>query len=82
MQCTQEDLLCVCILCLKRVFELLGQRTDAPWGVYLRVHGHQLLEASLKLLQAAYSAEELYRPIWISMESSQSSYSTNVCIII
>ncbi|XP_032421472.1 protein FAM151A isoform X1 [Xiphophorus hellerii] len=62
---------------LQRVFELLGQRTDAPWGVYLRVHGHQLLEASLKLLQAAYSAEELYRPIWISMESSQSSYSTN-----
>uniref|UniRef100_A0A087Y5K9 Protein FAM151A n=1 Tax=Poecilia formosa TaxID=48698 RepID=A0A087Y5K9_POEFO len=51
--------------------------TDAPWGVYLRVHGHQLLEASLKLLQATYSAEELYRPIWISMESSQSSYSTS-----
>ncbi|XP_007578428.2 protein FAM151A [Poecilia formosa] len=62
---------------LQRVCELLGQRTDAPWGVYLRVHGHQLLEASLKLLQATYSAEELYRPIWISMESSQSSYSTN-----
>ncbi|KAM4728029.1 protein FAM151A, partial [Anableps anableps] len=62
---------------LQHVLELLGQRSNAPWGVYLQIHDHQLLEASLKLLRAAYSAEELYRPIWISMESSQSSNNTN-----
>ncbi|MED6281462.1 hypothetical protein CHARACLAT_021862, partial [Characodon lateralis] len=62
---------------LQYVLELLGQRGNAPWGVYLLSHNHQLLEASLKLLQAAYRTEELYRPIWISMESLHSSTSTN-----
>ncbi|XP_015248606.1 PREDICTED: protein FAM151A [Cyprinodon variegatus] len=62
---------------LKKVLELLGQRADAPWGVYLRIHNHQLLERSLNLLQAAYGAEELYRPIWISMEDVDSSNATN-----
>ncbi|XP_038160792.1 protein FAM151A [Cyprinodon tularosa] len=62
---------------LKKVLELLGQRADAPWGVYLRIYNHQLLEPSLNLLQAAYGAEELYRPIWISMEDLDSSNATN-----
>ncbi|KAM4557485.1 protein FAM151A [Fundulus diaphanus] len=62
---------------LQHVLELLGQRANAPWGVYLRVHDDLLLSASLKLLQVAYCAEELYRPIWISMESFQRSNSTN-----
>ncbi|XP_078029028.1 protein FAM151A isoform X2 [Epinephelus lanceolatus] len=56
---------------LQDFLQLLGQRADVPWGVYLRIHTHQLLEASLKLLHSAYNREKLYRPIWISMEDLQ-----------
>lgn len=65
----------------KDVLELLEQNANAPWGVYLRIHTHQLLEASLNLLQSAYSTENLYRPVWISMEGLQSSESTEVCTL-
>ncbi|XP_008303865.1 protein FAM151A-like, partial [Stegastes partitus] len=60
-------------LTLQDVLQLLGQNDDAPWGIYLQIRTHQLLEASLHLLQSSYSAEELYRPVWISMEGLQSS---------
>nr|XP_020483395.2 protein FAM151A-like [Labrus bergylta] len=60
-------------LTLQDVLLLLGQRAEAPWGVYLRICTQQLLEASLKLLHSAYSREELYRPVWISMEGVQSN---------
>ncbi|GLD69905.1 protein FAM151A isoform X1 [Lates japonicus] len=53
---------------LQDVLQLLGQRADVPWGVYLQVHTVQLLEASLTLLHSAYSREKLYRPVWVSME--------------
>ncbi|XP_047444356.1 protein FAM151A isoform X2 [Mugil cephalus] len=64
-------------LMLQDVLQLLEQNAHAPWGVYLRIHTHQLLEASLNLLQSAYSTENLYRPVWISMEGLQSSDSTS-----
>ncbi|XP_041659556.1 protein FAM151A [Cheilinus undulatus] len=60
-------------LTLQDVLLLLGQRADAPWGVHLQILNKQLLDASLKLLHSAYSREELYRPVWISMEGSQNS---------
>ncbi|KAM6989169.1 protein FAM151A [Tautogolabrus adspersus] len=63
-------------LTLKDVLLLLGQRAEAPWGVHLRIRTQQLLEASLKLLHSAYSREELYRPVWISMEVVQSTDNT------
>lgn len=63
---------------LQDVLQLLAQRVDVPWGVHLRIHTQQLLEASLKLLQSAYSREELYRPVWISMEGLQSTGDTKV----
>ncbi|XP_051254929.1 protein FAM151A [Dicentrarchus labrax] len=63
-------------LTLQDVLQLLGQRADVPLGVYLRIHTQQLLEASLKLLHSAYSREELYRPVWISMEGLQSTDNT------
>ncbi|KAK5859370.1 hypothetical protein PBY51_020930 [Eleginops maclovinus] len=59
-------------LTLEELLELLGQRAEAPWGVYLRIHSQQLLEASLTLLHSAYSEEKLYRPVWISREGSHS----------
>ncbi|KAI3375358.1 hypothetical protein L3Q82_021851 [Scortum barcoo] len=61
---------------LQNVLQLLGQRADVPWGVYLRIHTQQLLEASLTLLDSAYSRDKLYRPVWISMEALQSTDST------
>nr|XP_046264366.1 protein FAM151A [Scatophagus argus] len=61
---------------LEDILQLLGQRADVPWGVHLRIQTQQLLEASLKLLHSAYSREELYRPVWISMEGSQSTDNT------
>ncbi|XP_034558844.1 protein FAM151A [Notolabrus celidotus] len=64
------------VLTLQDVLQLLGQRADAPWGVYLQIRTQQLLEASLELLHSAYSREELYRPIWISMEGLQSTDDT------
>ncbi|XP_042352876.1 protein FAM151A [Plectropomus leopardus] len=60
-------------LTLQDFLQLLGQRDDAPWGINLRIHTQQLLEASLKLLSSAYSTEKLYRPVWISMEGLQST---------
>ncbi|XP_070774981.1 protein FAM151A [Enoplosus armatus] len=63
-------------LALQDVLQLLGQRADAPWGLHLRIHTQQLLEASLELLQSAYSREELYRPVWVSMEGLQSANGT------
>lgn len=68
-------------MCLQDVLQVLGQRADVPWGVHLRIPTLQLLEASLRLLHSAYSREELYRPVWISMEGSQSTDSTNVCFL-
>ncbi|XP_073347498.1 protein FAM151A [Pagrus major] len=64
-------------LTLQEVLQVLGQRADVLWGVHLRIHTQQLLEASLRLLHSAYSREELYRPVWISMEGSQSTDSTD-----
>lgn len=64
-------------LTLQDVLQVLGQKADVPWGVHLRIPTLQLLEASLRLLHSAYSREELYRPVWISMEGSQSADSTN-----
>nr|XP_020475251.1 protein FAM151A isoform X2 [Monopterus albus] len=61
-------------LTLQDVLQLLGQNAEAAWGVYLRVHTLQLLEASLRLLHSAYSREMLYRPVWISMEGLQNSH--------
>lgn len=66
-------------MCLQDILELLEQRPDAPWGVHLRIHTQQLLEASLKLLDSAYSREKLYRPVWISMEGLQTTDTTKVC---
>ncbi|XP_075340392.1 protein FAM151A [Odontesthes bonariensis] len=60
-------------LTLQHVLHLLGWNAHARWGVYLRVHMNQLLEASLKLLHSAYTAGKLYRPVWISLEDLQSS---------
>lgn len=67
-------------LTLQDVIQTLGQTADTSWGVYLRVHSQQLLGASLNLLQSAYRADELYRPVWISMEGLQSSDSTAVFV--
>lgn len=53
---------------LQVLLQLLGQRPGAPWGVYLKIQTQQLLEASLKLLSSAHNVEELYRPVWISVE--------------
>ncbi|XP_059199917.1 protein FAM151A [Centropristis striata] len=61
---------------LQDFLHLLEQRADLPWGVYLQIHTQQLLEASLELLQSAYSREKLYRPVWISTEDLQSTDST------
>ncbi|XP_068594332.1 protein FAM151A [Cebidichthys violaceus] len=61
---------------LQDILLLLGQRADVRFGVLLRVHTQQLLEASLKLLHSAYSREQLYRPVWVSMEASQSTDDT------
>ncbi|XP_038574872.1 protein FAM151A isoform X1 [Micropterus salmoides] len=63
-------------LTLQDVLQLLGKRADVPWGVHLRIHTQQLLEASLELLHSAYSREKLYRPVWISMEGLQSTDNT------
>ncbi|KAM7378747.1 hypothetical protein PAMP_004346 [Pampus punctatissimus] len=60
------------ILTLQDVLQLLG-RTAERWGVYLQVQNQQLLEASLQLLHSAYSREELYRPVWISMSSDNTN---------
>ncbi|KAE8291420.1 Protein FAM151A [Larimichthys crocea] len=60
-------------LTLQDILQQLGQRPDVLWGVHLRIHTQQLLEASLKLLHSAYSTEELYRPVWISMEGLQNT---------
>ncbi|XP_053186608.1 protein FAM151A [Scomber japonicus] len=62
---------------LQDVLQLLEQSPEAPWGVYLRVQSQQLLEASLQLLHSAYNREELYRPVWISMEGLQTADNTN-----
>ncbi|XP_070830869.1 protein FAM151A isoform X1 [Chaetodon trifascialis] len=59
-------------LTLQDILHLLGQRAEVPWGVHLRIYTQQLLEASLKLLHSAYSRDELFRPVWISMEGLQS----------
>ncbi|XP_010793333.1 protein FAM151A-like, partial [Notothenia coriiceps] len=56
------------VLTLEDLLELLGQKAEAPWGVYLRIHSQQLLEASLTRLHSAYSQEKLYRPVWVSRE--------------
>ncbi len=66
-------------MCLQDILQLLEQRPDVPWGVHLRIHTQQLLEASLKLLDSAYSREKLYRPVWISMEGLQTTDTTKVC---
>lgn len=66
-------------MCLQDILQLLGQRAGVPWGLHLRIHTQQLLEASLKLLHSAYSRDELYRPVWISMEGLQSTDDTKVC---
>ncbi|XP_070701341.1 protein FAM151A isoform X2 [Pempheris klunzingeri] len=63
-------------LTLEDVLQLLGQRGDAPWGVHLRIPTQQLVEASLDLLQQAYSRQTLYRPVWISMEGVRSADNT------
>ncbi|KAG8013846.1 hypothetical protein GBF38_016044, partial [Nibea albiflora] len=60
-------------LTLQDILQQLGQRPGVLWGVHLRIHTQQLLEASLKLLHSAYSTEELYRPVWISMEGLQNT---------
>lgn len=65
-------------MCAQDVLRLLDQSANARWGVYLRVHTQQLLEGSLRLLNSAYSEDKLYRPIWISVESSHSSDDTKV----
>ncbi|CAJ1087349.1 protein FAM151A isoform X3 [Xyrichtys novacula] len=59
------------VFTLQDVLQMLGHRADAPWGLYLRICAQQLLEACLNLLHSAYSRGELYRPIWIGMESLQ-----------
>lgn len=64
--------MCVCV-CLQDFLQLLSQRPDVSWGIYLRIHSQQLLEVSLKLLQSFYSGEELFRPVWISMEALHST---------
>ncbi|XP_054452646.1 protein FAM151A [Anoplopoma fimbria] len=61
---------------LQDILQLLGQRADVPFGVLLRIHTQQLLEASLKLLHSAYIQEKLYRPVWIHMEGLQSADDT------
>nr|XP_024657427.1 protein FAM151A isoform X1 [Maylandia zebra]XP_024657431.1 protein FAM151A-like isoform X1 [Maylandia zebra]XP_024657704.1 protein FAM151A-like isoform X1 [Maylandia zebra] len=68
------------LLTLQDVIQTLGQAADTSWGIYLRVQSQQLLEASLNLLQSAYGADELHRPVWISMEGLQSSDSTAVFV--
>ncbi|KAG7525673.1 FAM151A isoform X1 protein [Solea senegalensis] len=60
-------------LTLQDVLQLLEQSADARWGLYLRVHTQQLLEASLTVLSSAYSRGTLYRPVWIDVDSLQSS---------
>ncbi|XP_051809496.1 protein FAM151A isoform X2 [Acanthochromis polyacanthus] len=60
------------LLTLQDVLELLGQNAEARWGIYLQIQSHQLLEASLQQLQSSYSSEDLYRPVWISMDGLQS----------
>ncbi|XP_028987574.1 protein FAM151A [Betta splendens] len=64
------------VLTVQDVLHLLGQDADARWGVYLRVPTQRLLEGSLRLLHQAYDDERLYRPVWISVEASQSSNNT------
>ncbi|KAM7401376.1 hypothetical protein PAMA_005525 [Pampus argenteus] len=60
------------ILTLQDVLQLLG-RTAERWGIYLQIQNQQLLEASLQLLHSAYSREELYRPVWISMSGDNTN---------
>ncbi|XP_068427527.1 protein FAM151A [Clinocottus analis] len=61
---------------LQDVLQLLGHSADARWGVLLRVHTWELLEASLSLLHSAYSRERLYRPVWVHMEGLQGANDT------
>lgn len=75
----EEGPLCVC---LQDVLQMLGQRADAPWGVHFRIHTQQLLEASLKLLNSTYGREELYRPVWVSMEGVQTTDQAQVWSIL
>ncbi|KAM4623654.1 protein FAM151A [Polymixia lowei] len=56
----------------------LVQTAYGPWGLYLGVQTHDLLEASLSMLNSAYSREQLYRPVWVHMEDSHSTSNTQV----
>ncbi|KAM3604975.1 uncharacterized protein V6R79_018928 [Siganus canaliculatus] len=58
---------------LQEFLQELGQRPEARWGVYLRIQTLQLLEASLELLDSAYGAGKLYRPVWIGMDGPPST---------
>ncbi|KAM3865914.1 protein FAM151A [Diretmus argenteus] len=65
-------------LTLQDFLEVVGSRAQGSWGLYLRVRTQELLEASLRLLDSAYSREQLYRPVWINMEVSHGGSSSSV----
>lgn len=67
------------VVWLQDLLELLGQRPNVPLAVHLQIPTLQLLEASLEILQSAYSREQLYRPVWISVEGLQTPADTEVC---
>lgn len=61
-------------LTLQGVLEELSLRPASLWGLYLRVGSPELLGPSLSSLQKFYSSGQLYRPVWIGMDT-HSSYS-------
>lgn len=60
------------------LLQLLGQRRNVPLAVHLQIPTLQLLEASLEILQSVYTREQLYRPVWISVEGLQTPADTEV----
>lgn len=61
-------------LTLQGLLEELSLHPASLWGLYLRIGAPELLGASLSSLQRFYSSEQLYRPVWVGMDS-HSSYS-------
>lgn len=53
---------------LQEVLELLASSPELPWGLYLQIESKKVLEASLELLASAYSSDELFRPVWVSVD--------------
>ncbi|XP_078074370.1 protein FAM151A [Mustelus asterias] len=49
--------------------------SSKPWGIYLKIKSQQALTQTLYLLQRAYTAHLLHKPVWVSMDISHGSFS-------